>query len=505
MLRTGYDGLLRLSLLLTLAAAALSLAPRASGGAAATEERWHVVEMWGQRAGWMRTRETVDNGRRTSETRMELQVGRGQIPLQIVMEGVFVETEDGMPLSMRSMQRMGQQPATTKYEFTESGVRITDVQGERESKREAPLPTGEWLTPGQARAYMEKRLDEGAKEFSVTTIDPMIGLVPVTATYTIDERTTAQAFGKTVPAVKWRVRQSYMPGVEGVEYVTEDGEPIRSEVNLGGITMSIIASEKEVALSPLNPPEIMASTLVKPSRGIDNPRRTRRATYVLSLPDGDLPEPPSAGAQRVQELDALRARVTVNTTSPAPAPAAEVFDARFTGASMMIDPSDPEIAQLARRSLSSVRADAPKALRAERLRRAVHDFINAKSLDVGLASASEVCRTREGDCSEHAVLLAALLRAEGIPSRVASGLIYVDEFLGHEGVFGYHMWTQALLEIDGEMRWIDLDATLEDDVQSDAAHIALAVSSLAEGEMINSMAALAPVLGRLRIEVESVE
>src|SRR5690606_5201760 len=100
----------------------------------------------------------------------------------------------------------------------------------------------------------------------------------------------------------------------------------------------------------------------------------------------------------------------------------------------------------------------PPAVIAEKLRRFVHSYISNKSLDVGLASASEVCRTREGDCTEHATLLAAALRFAGIPSRVVSGLIYAEEFAGRSRIFGYHMWTQALLPDDaGAMRWVDLD------------------------------------------------
>ena len=44
------------------------------------------------------------------------------------------------------------------------------------------------------------------------------------------------------------------------------------------------------------------------------------------------------------------------------------------------------------------------------------------------------------------VLLAAMLRAAEIPSRVAVGVIYVERFAGERDVFGYHMWTQALID-----------------------------------------------------------
>jgi transglutaminase-like putative cysteine protease len=121
---------------------------------------------------------------------------------------------------------------------------------------------------------------------------------------------------------------------------------------------------------------------------------------------------------------------------------------------------------------------------------------------VGFASAAEVARTRTGDCTEHAVLLAAMLRAEKIPARVVSGLIYADEFEGKKGIFGYHMWAQASL---GGGSWLNLDATLPDNATFDATHIALATTDLADGETSNALVSLVPLLGNLKIAVEKVE
>ncbi|MBZ0171892.1 MAG: transglutaminase-like domain-containing protein, partial [Phycisphaerales bacterium] len=169
----------------------------------------------------------------------------------------------------------------------------------------------------------------------------------------------------------------------------------------------------------------------------------------------------------------------------------------------MLTCDDPRVAELARDALTAAPEDAAK--RAELLRRFVHRHIRTKDLSVGFASAAEVARTREGDCTEHGVLLAALLRADGIPSRVVSGLIYADQFAGSDDIFGYHMWTQAYLEIDGEPRWVDLDATLPDSLPMTATHIALAVTGLPDENRINALVELAPLMGRLAIKVENVE
>merc|ERR1719261_959477 len=98
------------------------------------------------------------------------------------------------------------------------------------------------------------------------------------------------------------------------------------------------------------------------------------------------------------------------------------------------------------------------------LRDLVHSHIQDKHLSTAYASASETARTGSGDCTEHAVLLAALLKARGIPSRVCHGLVYVEQggsaINGQaeydadgnlverggattSGQFGWHMWSQA--------------------------------------------------------------
>ena len=67
----------------------------------------------------------------------------------------------------------------------------------------------------------------------------------------------------------------------------------------------------------------------------------------------------------------------------------------------------------------------------------------------------EVARSKQGDCTEHAVLTAALCRAAGIPAKVASGLAYVSQWQNVSNGFGGHAWTQAYIG----NKWINLDAT----------------------------------------------
>ena len=83
-------------------------------------------------------------------------------------------------------------------------------------------------------------------------------------------------------------------------------------------------------------------------------------------------------------------------------------------------------------------------------------------------SAREAFDARGGDCTEFALLLAALGRARGIPTRVVAGVAYGSRFVGARHAFGPHLWVQAWT---GE-RWESFDAALSG---FDSTHIALAL------------------------------
>ena len=85
----------------------------------------------------------------------------------------------------------------------------------------------------------------------------------------------------------------------------------------------------------------------------------------------------------------------------------------------------------------------------------VHSRIVTKGTGIPMLSADAVWRHRRGDCTEHAVLLAALLRKKGVPARTPFGMILSRRYSGKENVFVFHMWVEAW---DGS-RWVLLDAT----------------------------------------------
>jgi transglutaminase-like putative cysteine protease len=118
--------------------------------------------------------------------------------------------------------------------------------------------------------------------------------------------------------------------------------------------------------------------------------------------------------------------------------------------SFLLDYDDPAFADV-KRGLAARAGAEPSTDAIEAFAR---DYITTKDRQRGFDIASTVARRREGDCTEHAVLLAALTRACGTPARVVMGTAVV-EMGGKIGGYG-HAWSEAW--VSG--RWRAIDAAL---------------------------------------------
>lgn len=106
-----------------------------------------------------------------------------------------------------------------------------------------------------------------------------------------------------------------------------------------------------------------------------------------------------------------------------------------------------------------------------------------KKPTLSVPSALEILESGVGDCNEHAVLLVALLRSLGIPSRPCVGVVYFRDG------FYYHAWAEVWVG-----RWVAVDPTLNQ-LPADATHI-----KFVHGDMENWVD-LVKIIGRLQVEV----
>ncbi len=488
-------------------ALALPLAPARAADADIQEvDRYYVINTGGEKAGWMReTVEILADGNILTSSHMEMKIDRMGTPVELTMKTTFLEDARGEAIEMTAAQNFGGQAIATRYEFREDGVVQTVEQMGRELTSRAPLPAGEWFTPGEARQFVAKRLRAGAQEISYRVLDPSSGLTPISNQHRVIGETTTRVLGKAVPAIEWEIATSAVQGLTTREFVDENGDALRYSITTGGIDMEIVAADERFAKAEFDAPELMSRTFVSTDAPIKDARTSRKASYIVRIDEGTMPEFLNAGVQRVERIDDQTLRVRVDLARPAAAQVGDEERAELLTPSAYIDSDDPRIIELARRALREAGLDrgASDGDKARAFELFVHNYVEYKLLGVGFATASEVCRTRQGDCTEHGVLLAALCRTQGIPSRVITGLVYVNEFEGATDIFAYHMWTQALLEdTTGVERWVDLDAAI---YPMDATHIAIDASALAASDPVGAMIGTVQILGQLRVEVESVD
>jgi hypothetical protein len=114
---------------------------------------------------------------------------------------------------------------------------------------------------------------------------------------------------------------------------------------------------------------------------------------------------------------------------------------------------------------------------------------NIEKENVDSFNSLDVLEQRKAECQGHSLLFAALVRSQGIPTRLLNGVVYSEDY----NAFLYHTWVESYIDD----RWQAIDPTFGQR-HADATHIALI-----EGEEMTQLIALLPLIGKLKIEVVS--
>lgn len=479
-----------------IAALLFLLLPALSVAGEVTPDRWYVIEIAGRPCGY--AHQSIERaGELVTSRRVErFRVARNGRSVEVGLSIVFVETERGRPVSAEVESFAGGTPTRFDYRFTSDGLECTTTQQGRSVTRAVELPDVDWLTPAQADAFISARIEAGARSVVHHAVRPADGMevVRIDLERIGDERHVHR--GRSVPVGRWRARTSGSP-IEIEELRSTDGTLVLAESDLGIGVMRVVLSDRDTALASLeaDAPELLVSTIVPVTGMPGDSERLRRVRYRITFEGIDDFSLPEAGGQRVTMQGDGVCEVEVAADRGSSATGTIEDHAACLASSALIDIEDPEVVRFTERALRGVSSD-PRT-RASALRRAVGRHVRTRNFGTAFASAGEVVRSREGDCTEHAVLLAAALRVDGLPARVATGLVHCRLDPAGEPGFAWHMWTQAL--IDG--RWIDLDPTRPLDF--DAGHLLVSTSALEAGGGEDDLARILPLLGRL--EVRAIE
>jgi transglutaminase-like putative cysteine protease len=237
-------------------------------------------------------------------------------------------------------------------------------------------------------------------------------------------------------------------------------------------------------------------------RSIPQPHDNLAVTYRVTLPTDPKPETAFARDDRqiVRDVNPKAHSFTLEVRAVQPpafaAPGATAAGPEFLESNYFITSDDEKVKKHTEAAVGPETDPWKKCLRIERW---VHTNMKAMNFTEALAPAFQVARTLEGDCTEYAMLTAAMCRAAKVPSRTAIGLVYADGRAGP--ILGFHMWTEVY--VNGQ--WAGIDATLGKG-RVGPAHLKVSDHSWHE---MRSMTPLLPLmrvmLGEPAVEILSVQ
>ncbi|MEZ5463772.1 MAG: transglutaminase-like domain-containing protein [Lysobacteraceae bacterium] len=452
---------------------------------AAVDERFFRVELGGQRVGTLHTQRIEGEDRVMSRERMSMTLGRSGTQLTISSDQRQEETREGRPVSFASRTDAAGSVSEWEGRIDKDGsLRINVRRGNAPRIDRMPWPRNALLSEGLRLTQMKHGFAAGAR-YRMTAFD-IDGL----QAYDIDVE-VGKAVNMNVNNRKERlipVQQIlHFPRgtTESTSWVRKDGTLRRSQLSVMGLELTMTACDRACDQDRVDDTDVLAATLAPAPRPLTLPERHQPLELLLEA-DGSasasidtLGDVPGQQLRHDAEPGRFRLRIDpVGSGGQSPGP----DDLRAT---RWLQSDDPKLLDFAR-SHSQGKDGAASIMAA--LERAVREHISNKSLRVGYASASETLHSREGDCTEHALLLAALARASGIPARVATGLVYTDRYGEQRDVFIPHAWVQAW--VDGQ--WRGYDAALNG---MDSGHLAIAVG---DGDPYRYYQGMS-VLGNLKI------
>lgn len=269
------------------------------------------------------------------------------------------------------------------------------------------------------------------------------------------------------PGARALVRRSYDgDSLRGVQLLVldADGRVTETHQPIFGTVMTIRAATPAEAVAPLAPYRPLQRALVSSPFRIPSRALAGHIRYRFTYRDGIAFPLPATAEQSVTPAADGATLDICGDCGPGLAATPEALDAARRPTAWL--QSDSRIIRVladpARHSGVSGERKMLALVRVAQQQLTTIDF-------AGHFSAAEAAMRRRGDCTESAALLAALGRAVGIPTKVASGLVYSRAaYHGTANVFLPHSWVLAY--VGG--RWRSFDAALDG---FDATHIALAV------------------------------
>jgi transglutaminase-like putative cysteine protease len=389
-------------------------------------------------------------------------------------------------LSLRSFkvsQTIDGSPMKLSGQVTEKAISITvESKG---SRREKILPIkGRVYPPAVLNLYPLFQKVAAGKNFRVTMFDPEAVAVK-------DVTVKAVGFEAVDGKDTLHLRNNLYPFVDNDIWVDSSGNTLRESVRDGWIeTRAEKADEARAFLSEAAVGKkdlILDFSLVPVDKPIERPASLTAMSLELSGFAENLPLI-SDTVQTAQRLEGDKVLFTVDIAAVQAAcslPAGESpWLKMYLAATDRILADNPDIV----RQKTEILAETKDPwLAVEQLVPWVAN--NVKDAISDSQSPLETLEKRSGNCQAHARLYVSLARAAGVPTRLVSGLVYVEG----KG-FLYHSWAESFVGY-----WLPVDPTFGE-VPANASHI-----KLTEGDSSADLAPLAGIIGAVKARIVALK
>jgi hypothetical protein len=312
------------------------------------------------------------------------------------------------------------------------------------------------------------------KEFKLKVFEPTVMQV-VDANVVIEKKEKVKIKNREYEA--WKTNVS-MLGLTSTVWIDSTGETIKEESPPGMVMIQETPQEALAKESGTATLDVLSLFSIRVDSTIPNPRNVSYLkvamkgidTTNLSLSDE---------SQTIVSVNpiVLEIKGSVQPTQKVALPIKS--EAEFLKPSLCIQSDNPKLKD---KALAIIKGSKDGGEATQKLFSWVYNNVE-KRATASLPSAVDVLANLEGDCNEHSVLFAALARAAGIPTKVAVGLVYLDN------AFYYHAWNKVYLG-----NWISVDPTFGQ-FPADATHIKLQEGELAE------QAKVLKIVGTVKIDI----
>jgi hypothetical protein len=401
-----------------------------------SEDHWMAVTQAKRKIGYAhRTLTTTEKGYRLEESVLM------RINTMGVVQDIRMKTQSDLHADM-SLSAFNFDLQSHLFRFSVRGV----IKGKEATiNYGTPAAPRKMVLPLQEAPHLSNSMFDSLRGKNIKTGDEIV--IPVFNPASMGQRPVhLKVMGEETITVMGQQRKALkldvdFMGARQFAWLGEDGDVLREE-GLLGMTLERVTKEEALdGLTLLASADLTEVASIDANMTIDDPDVLKKMTVRLMNIDTK-PLFLNGGRQHFKNNILTIEKENWPVAEAKKGSAEEI--AKFLQPSPFIQSDDPLIVKQLKEIISPRDSDAVKA---KKIVDWLYQRIEKRPV-LSVPNATETLENRVGDCNEHAVLLAAMARAAGIPAQIEVGLVY------QRGRFYYHAWNVLYL---GE--WITADAT----------------------------------------------